>query len=77
MVITGERCLGPDIWPEIPNQDTDSQDMIFTTWYNEAIKQREINLKEQHTPSLTAKKACYSSDISYKYLILSCASEPT
>ena len=38
MVITGEGRLGPDIWPETLNQNTDSEDMILMTWYNEDIK---------------------------------------
>ena len=38
MVITSERRSGPDIWPETPNQYTGTEDMIFTTWYKEAIK---------------------------------------
>lgn len=43
MVITGKKRSGPDIWLETLNQDTNSEDMILTTWYNKAIKQKKIN----------------------------------
>lgn len=45
IVIIGKGRLGPDIWLEIPNHSTHSEDMIFTTWYSKAIKQKEINFQ--------------------------------
>lgn len=30
MVLTGKKCLGPDLWPEIPNQAEGIKDMIRT-----------------------------------------------
>ena len=38
MVITSEGRSSLNIWPETPNQGTGTEDMIFTTWYKEAIK---------------------------------------
>ena len=38
IVMTGKRRLGPDSWPETPNQGTDTKEMILTIWYKEAIK---------------------------------------
>lgn len=64
IVMTGERCSGPNIWPETPNQDTSTEDMIYTTYYKEAMKWREINPQQQYLSSLNAKKACYASYIS-------------
>ena len=43
MLITSERRLGPDIWPETPNQGTSTEDMIIIIWYKEAMKQTDIN----------------------------------
>lgn len=31
MVITSEGQVGPDIWPETPNQSTSTEDMIIMT----------------------------------------------
>ncbi len=31
MMMTGEWCSGPDIWPETPNQDTGTEAMILIT----------------------------------------------
>lgn len=58
MVITGEKRLGPDIWPEIPNQSTGTEDIIFTTYYKEAIKQTEIKHKQHHLQSPSIKEVC-------------------
>ena len=30
MVMTGKGRSGPDIWPETPNQSTDTKEVIFT-----------------------------------------------
>ena len=38
MLITGEGRSGLDIWPETSNQDTGTEDMIFTTWYKKVMK---------------------------------------
>lgn len=43
MIITSKEHSSPDIWPETPNQGTGSKDIILTTWYNKAMKQRKIN----------------------------------
>ena len=64
IVIISEERSGPDIWPETPNQDTGTEDMILKTWSKKAIKQREINPKQQHPPSSRIKKARYTSYIS-------------
>ena len=31
IVITGKGHIGPDIWPETPNQSTNTKDMILIT----------------------------------------------
>ena len=67
MVITGEGCSGPDIWPEIPNQGTGTEDIILTTWYKEVIKQTEINPQQHHPPALSVKKTRYASYTSSNY----------
>lgn len=46
IVITGKGHSGLDIWLEKFDQSTGSEDMILTTWYNEAMKQREINFQQ-------------------------------
>ena len=38
IVMTGERCLGSDIWPKTFNQDTGTEEMMLTIWYKEAMK---------------------------------------
>lgn len=43
MIITDKKRLSPDISPETPNQDTGTENMIFTTWYKKTIKQSRIN----------------------------------
>ena len=43
MVIICKRRLSPNIWPETPNQDIDIENIIFTIWYKEVMKQIEIN----------------------------------
>ena len=60
MIITGEGCSGPDIWPETINQDTGTEDMTLTTWSKEAMKQKEINPQQQYPPSPSPRKACYT-----------------
>lgn len=66
MVITGKGRLSVEIWPETSNQSTSSEDMILSTWYNGAMKQKEINLQQHYPSSPTAKdKACYLSYTSF------------
>ena len=38
MVKLGEGRSGLNIWPETPNQDSGTEDMIFITWSKEAMK---------------------------------------
>ena len=64
MVIIGKGHLGSDIWPETPNQGTNTKGMILIIWYKEAIKQMEINPQQYYSPGLSAKKACYANYIS-------------
>ena len=61
MVITGEGRSSPDIWPEIPNQDISTEDIILTIWYKEAIKKIEIYLQQHHSLAPSAKEAHYAS----------------
>ncbi len=63
MVITSNRYSSPDIWSEISNQGTSTEEMIFTIWYKEAIKHRKINSQQHHLLTFTRKKACYTSYI--------------
>ena len=65
MVITDKGRSGPDIWQETSNQGTGIEDMIFTTWYKEAIKQIEINPQHYYPPGPSVKEACYVSYISF------------
>ncbi len=67
MVMTGEGCSGPDIWPETPNQGTSTEEMILTIWYKEAIKQSEITPQQNNPPISSIKKTCYASYISDNY----------
>ena len=67
MVITSEERSGLDIWPEIPNQGTDTEDMILTTWFKETMKQTEINPQEHHPPAPSAKEVRYASYTSSNY----------
>ncbi len=43
MVMTSKVRSGLDIWPETPNQDTGTEEMILTTWYKEAMKYNRDN----------------------------------
>ncbi len=61
MVMTGNGRSGPDIWPETPNQGTNTEEMIFTTWYKEAMKRSKINPQQYYPPILSAKETCYAS----------------
>ena len=42
MVIIGKGRSGLDIWPKTLDQSTSTEDIIFTTWYKEAMKQTAI-----------------------------------
>ncbi len=44
MVITSKEHSSLDIWLKTPNQSASIEEMIFITWYNEAMKQSRINL---------------------------------
>lgn len=67
VMITGKGRSSPDIWLKAPNQDTDTEDMIFTIWYKKAMKQTEINAQQHYSPAFSAKKVYYASYISSKY----------
>ncbi len=41
MVLTGEGRLGPDIWPESPQQAKSTESMMRTTWNIEAMRRRK------------------------------------
>ena len=64
IVISGKGRSGLDIWPETPNQAIGTEDMIFTTGYEEATKRMEIHPQQHYLPGPSAKKACYASYIS-------------
>ena len=66
-MITGKGCLCLDIWPETLNQSTDTEDMILTTWYKEAMKQTEINPQQYHLPAPSVNEARYVSYTSSNY----------
>ena len=61
MVIISKKRSGPDIWPEISNKATNTEDIILTIWYKKAMKQTEINPQQYYSSSSSAKKACYAS----------------
>ncbi len=67
MVMTGEERSDPDIWPETPNQDTSTEEMILTTWYKEAMKRSGINPQQHHSPIPSTKEARYASYTSSNY----------
>lgn len=45
-MITSKKYSGLNIWPKTPNQGIASKNMIITIKYNEAKKQKEINLPQ-------------------------------
>ena len=61
IMITGEGHSGLYIWPETPNQDTGTEDVILIIWYKEVMKQAEINPKQYYLPGPSTKKICYAS----------------
>ena len=67
MVIIGEGRSGPNIWPETPNQGIGTEDMIYTTWYKEAMKWTKINSQQHHPLAPSAKEARYVSYTSSNY----------
>ncbi len=67
MVMTGEGYLGPDIWPETPNQGTDIEEISLTKWYKEAMKQSGMNPQQHYLPISSVKEARYASYTSSNY----------
>lgn len=51
--------MGLDILPETPNQDIDSNDIIFTKYYSKTIKLKKINFEQQYPPNSIIKEVCY------------------
>lgn len=46
IVIIDKRCLDPDIWPDTLNKNISIEDVIFSTQFKEAMKQKEINFQQ-------------------------------
>ncbi len=43
MILTSDRCLGPDIWPETPDQAEGKVEMMRTVWAEEAHCRRKAS----------------------------------
>ncbi len=43
MLLTGNRRLSPDIWPKIPDQAEDTEEMIKTIWAEEVHCQQKAS----------------------------------
>lgn len=59
MIITDEEQMDLDIWPESPNLDINTEDMIITIWSKKALRWRQFIFQEYHPLSLTLRKICY------------------
>ena len=59
MVLTGEGRLGPDIWPEIPQQAETTESIIRTTWNTEAMWQQKGSRKPECPLAPTGKEVKY------------------
>ncbi len=57
MVLTGEGRLGPDIWPETPQQAESTESMMRTTWNTEAMRRRKGSGKPDCPWAPTGKEA--------------------
>ncbi len=57
MVLTGEGRLGPDIWPETPQQAESTESMMRTTWNTEAMWQQKGSGKLDYPFAPTSKEA--------------------
>ncbi len=59
MVLTGKGRLGPDIWPEIPQQAESTESMMRTTWNAEAMWRQKGSGKPDCPLAPTGKEARY------------------
>lgn len=59
--MTSKGHSGPNIWPETLNQNTGTEETIFTTWYKKVMKQSRINSLQYHPPIFSTKEAYYIS----------------
>lgn len=57
MVLTGEGRLGPDIWPETPQQAESTESMMRATWNTEAMRRRKASGTSDCPLSPTGKEA--------------------
>ena len=57
MVLTGKRRLGPDIWPETPQQAKSTESMMRITWNTEAMRRRKASGKPDCPLAPTGKEA--------------------
>ena len=57
MVLIGKRRLGPDIWPDTPEQAKSTEDMIRSIWGKEAHWQYKTSGNKNYLLSSSGKKA--------------------
>ncbi len=57
MVIIGKGCVGPDIWPETPEQAENTEDMMRTTWGKEDHCRRKASGTKIYPVSPSGKEA--------------------
>ena len=57
MVLTGEGRLGPDIWPETPQQAESTESMMRITWNTEAMRRQKASGKPDCPLAPTGKEA--------------------
>ncbi len=70
MVLTGNGRLGPNIWPESPDQAKGTEEMMKTVWAEEAYRRRKVSGIKTCLLSPSVKEARHMSPLIFCYVTI-------